>query len=578
MAGRIEGGITDRSPDFDRRIDEWRKIRDCIEGEDRIKQQRNFYLPKPKAQDLEQYDRYIQRSSFYAVCDRTVRGLVGLVFRVNPRLDLPEAIDGIEDFATPEGNPLETLIRDALREVLSLGRYGLLVDMPTQQVLPGDAIPYIAPYQAEAIWRWDEVLNPATGKRTLVRLILEEEPATNQGTAVTWLRELFLEIPLDDEGVPTGLPIYKQQLWRTEEAEGRADKSVATGSRSENTLETEGFDRFGDEIVPLRDGRPLNEIPFWFVNTYNLLARPEKPPMLDLANVNLAHWRNSADYEQLLHKVGQPTPWAAYNHQDGEAPNSIGSNSFWLLPEGAQVGLLEVSGQGAQAFERSMDRKEQHMAALGASLIRNQERANVTAETTRLQKTGEISVLSSAVQNVEMAVKLALRFAAGWAGAPEAEIDELKAELNQDFFDTKMEPAQIQALVAAWQSGAFSKETLHAKLQEGEVIAPDRTFEEEQEAIEREAEDFGVASEEVPSTEEEPVEEEVPAEEPDAETAETRQGEETTPGGSDDHRHAIVDGVAIAETPGGRALDHEHDPATATSDSETSGRHAHPEE
>ncbi len=584
MARHTGVEIEDKSPGYDQRVHEWRKIRDCIEGEDRIKRRRNLYMPMPKAQDPEQYFRYIDRSSFYGVCDRTVRGLVGLVFRINPRIKLPDVIEGIKEFATPEGNPLDTLIRDTLREVLSLGRYGLLVEMPTEQAFIGESIPYIAPYKAEMIWRWDEVLNPNTGKRVLVRLILEEDPATNRGTETTWLRELFLEVERDEDGNPTSVPIYKQQLWKTEQAEKQQlDTASSIGLLAEERRGIEGFERVGDEIIPMMMGKPLNEIPFWFINTYNLLARPEKPPMLDLANVNLAHWRNSADYEQLLHKVGQPTPWVASNHQDVERPTDIGANSFWWLPEGATVGLLEISGQGAQSFERAMDRKEQQMAALGASLIRNQERANVTAETTRLQKTGEISVLSSAVQNVQTGIKSALSFAAMWAGASEKEIEDLQAELNSDFFDTRMEAAEVQALVAAWQSGAFSKETLHARLQEGEIIAPDRTFEEEQEAIEREGEDFGAASAEVPTTEEE---EEID-EESDAEIAaegegqEQRQGEDssqTGPGGSDNHRHAIIDGIAIAETPDGDTLDHEHDPATATSDSEASGRHAHPEE
>ena len=563
MAGQKTVAIEDKSPGYSSRIREWTKVRDCIEGEDRIKERRQVYLPRPKAEDVEQYTRYIERSSFYAVCDRTVRGLVGLVFRVNPRIDLPDAIEAIKEFATPEGNPLDTLIRDTLREVLSLGRYGLLVEMPTEQVFTGEMIPYIAPYQAEHIWRWDEVLNPATGKRTLVRLVLEEDPATNWGTQVTWLRELFLDIQRDEDGSPVGRPIYKQQLWRTEQPETEDLDTVGTfgGIAQQQTIE--GFERSGDEIIPMMLGKPMTEIPFWFVNTYNLLARPEKPPMLDLANVNLSHWRNSADYEQLLHKVGQPTPWVSGSFEDGEVPTSIGASSFWQLPEGAQLGMLEASGQGATAFERAMDHKEQQMAALGASLIRNQERANVTAETARLQKTGEISVLSSAVQNVQTAIKSALRFAAIWAGASEAEVDDLQAQLNTDFFDAKLEPQQIQALVAAWQSGAISKETLHTKLQEGEIIAPDRTFEDEQDAIEQEAVAFGAASDDVPTTDDD---------------EETESGEDagdlsTGPGGSDNHRHKIVDGVAIAEE-----LDHKHDPATAMADSEATGRHKHPEE
>lgn len=580
MSSRIAPpNVTDKSSGYDARIDQWRKIRDVLEGEDQVKDKRTTYMPRPKAQDLEAYTRYVDRSNFYAVAERTVRGLVGLVFRITPMLELPERVDYLRDFATPDGHPLDTLLRDAVREVTSLGRYGILVDMGEGQTSVTESTPFLAPYEAEAIWRWDEILDPVRGKRALVRVIVEETPATHQSKRVTWLRELFLEKLVDDDGEHIGT-VYRQQLWRDVDAETRA-RNVTPISEQEEIREVEGFERVGDPITPLMNGKPLKFIPFWFINTFNMLPRPDKPPMLDLANMNLAHWRNSADYEQLLHLVGSPTPWISANFEDTELPTSIGAGTRWLLPAGAQVGVLEFSGTSADAFVKAMDSKEERMAALGARLIRNQERANVTAETQKLQATAETSVLMNAVQTVELAFNVAIKFLATWAGATESEVDDIRLELNKDFFGIPLSANDLKELVAAWQSGAFSRQTLHENLQRGEIIDPKRTLEEETELMEAEAP-------EVPDEVDAGMEDEEPGAETaaDEEADEERQGEGSTAtktgaGGSDGHAHAIEGGKALARTPGGRELDHEHSieegaDRTSTDDSAATGRHSHP--
>ena len=60
-------------------------IRDCIAGQFAIKAKGQTYLPKPNAEDFSpeneaRYDAYIERSVFYNVTARTLRGLVGQVF------------------------------------------------------------------------------------------------------------------------------------------------------------------------------------------------------------------------------------------------------------------------------------------------------------------------------------------------------------------------------------------------------------------------------------------------------------------------------------------------------------------
>lgn len=504
--------VARRSTSYNDRILQWNKIRDVLEGEDQVRAKRDVYMPRPKGQDLEAYERYVARATFYGVADRTALGLVGLVFRVAPTTTLAPQIEDLEESASPDGFPLDTLLRTATREVLTLGRFGLLVDLGQGEQSIAETRPFLAPFPAESIWRWDEILDPDRGVRHLVRVIVEEEPADNDGKMVVHLRELYLDVEFKDEANPElGVSaVYRQQMWRSKSSDQvqLARRHVATSTPNERSLRELDFEKVGPPITPMMNNAPLTRIPFWFINTYNMLPRPEKPPMLDLANMNLAHWRNSADYEQLLHLVGSPTPWVAENWEaapDG-GPKTIGAGTFWRLTTEGKAGLLEFDGNSAEAFVKAMADKESRMAALGARLIQSHERSNVTAETQRIQTLGETSVLSSAVQNVEMAFTVALRFAAEWAGASEAQVEETGVELNHDFVESRMDPSELKELVAAWQAGAFSRQTLHENLQRGEIMNPKRTVDEELELIEAETPDEPPALTEEPPIEEDPEE------------------------------------------------------------------------
>lgn len=56
------------------------------------------------------------------------------------------------------------------------------------------------------------------------------------------------------------------------------------------------------------DGKPLNYIPFMFIGSENNDSNPDNPNFYDLADLNIAHFRNSADYEESCFITGQPTP------------------------------------------------------------------------------------------------------------------------------------------------------------------------------------------------------------------------------------------------------------------------------
>jgi hypothetical protein len=467
--------ITETSPGYDKRITQWAKVRDVLEGEEDVKFRETLYLPRPRGMRKTDYANYLNRANFYAVADRTLRGLVGLVFRVDPVVKIPDRMRRIEEFASPEGYDLDQLIREALREVLSMGRYGMLVDLPLDA--DADSAPFLATWKAEEIFRWEEKVNPRTGIRDVTRVVVMEEPTVAEEKKETILREMFI----DDDGA------YKIQRWREVEAETTSPPIKVTAAGITSAYYISGaFKREGGVIVPRRFNQPLRRIPFIFINPYDLRARADKPTMLDLANVNLGHYRNSADYETALHMIGSPTPYV-FGIRKEDRPTTIGPFNIWHgLAKDVRVGMLEYTGQGVATIRLAMRDKEDRMAVLGARLIRSDgaERENVTAETTRLEAREETSVLLSAAKTVEKAFERALKFAALWMGTnPES----VEIRLNRDFVETRLSAQELTALVASWQAKALSDETLHFNLQRGEIVQPDRDFEEERSAIEAQA-------------------------------------------------------------------------------------------
>jgi hypothetical protein len=215
-------------------------------------------------------------------------------------------------------------------------------------------------------------------------------------------------------------------------------------------------------------------------------ATVEKPLMLDISNVNLAHYRNSADYEESVYMVGQPTPWAAglsdswvADHLKGKF--MIGSRALIPLPEGGSAGLLQASANSLP-FE-AMGQKEAQMVALGANVVDQAEVAKTATETT-ITASVDTAILAAAANNVTAGYSWALRVAAEFQGEEVANPqDEILYELNTDFAIARMPAPERAELRSDYQAGLVTFEEARAVLREsGVAYLSDEEAKEEMEA------------------------------------------------------------------------------------------------
>jgi len=239
--------------------------------------------------------------------------------------------------------------------------------------------------------------------------------------------------------------------------------------------------------VPERNGKVLDFIPFVTLNAYSISPKTEKPPLLDLVDVNLSHYRSSADLEHGAHFTALPTPYAG--GFPAETQLHIGSSKAWVSDNpDIKVGFLEYTGAGLSSLTDLISRKEGLMAILGARLLEPSKTAVEAADTHKIRRSGEEGALLAIVGTTSSALTITAQWVVWWSGASDSQVEKVAVELNRDFVNTLIDPQLLTALMQARQTGEISQETFLYNLQRGEIFEPGRTIEDEQSAIETDIE------------------------------------------------------------------------------------------
>jgi hypothetical protein len=420
-------------------MSKWFLIRDCLAGQDVIKSRQATYLPQPNASDKSnenklRYQQYVERAVFYNVTQRTHGGLVGQVFRRDPVVKLPPELALLIEDVDGGGVSLDQQAKKTLGETLAYGRCALFVDYPEvdapttiEEQQNGFIRPIITLFEPWQIVNWRTRL---VGGRKLLSLVVINELAE-----------------ADDDG----FEVKHIQQWRVLSLDAAGDYKVEIYGATD-----EGFTIRETTYPTDAVGNNLKEIPFVFVGSVNNDTTVDLPPLYDMAVLNIAHYRNSADYEESAYIVGQPTPVISGLTRDWvdevfkKKPIQLGSRGAISLPVGGKAELLQASPNSMPL--EAMTTKEKQMISLGAKLV-EQSTVQRTATEARQEEASEASVLSSCAHNVSSAYEQALKFCAQFTSTTEVAIEY---QLNTEFDLSRMNAVEIQQVVANWTSGAVT--------------------------------------------------------------------------------------------------------------------------
>jgi len=440
-----EATITKVHPHYKKYNPLWKRCRDVIEGSDAIKGGRELYLPRLPGQGLEAYEHYLERSIFFNITGKTLELYVSMIFSKAMAIHgMPEDSNLISD-CDLQGTSLQEFIEEITTYAIGIGRFGVLVEyasmiqsgMSIADTEREEARPYLVRYPAESITNWHSGRH--RGKSIIDRVVLKEK--TEEEEDIQY-RELLLLEERYTVRIWKKLPGLKEEKW--------------TIARN---------------VVPLQNGTAIDILPFFFIDPDCGSAECRKPPLLDLVDINLSHYRTMADLEHGRYHSGLPTPiFAGFNFQEGEAiklgsTEGISSN----MPE-AKAYYLEFSGKGLEALEKAAEQKEAWMVQLGAGLLDSYQYAREAAETMAIRRSGANASVGRMAMAVSESMTKAMAFLCGWAGL---DPQGVRIQLTTEYLPETIDPQEISVLLQAVQSGNYRRLDWLYRLKNAGIIGQD---------------------------------------------------------------------------------------------------------
>ena len=435
-------------PDYDRLLPEWTKVRDLLGGTTAVKARRTLYLPKHEAELDKDYEVRLKLGVLYNGFKRTLGAMTGLVTQRDVELGEEASEVMRQHWETIDGRGLHGAVfaRRLLHEGLATNHAGVLVDVPAlaPATTPRSKAeerqlgvrPFWRLYRAEDIRDWDYTTDAG---ETVLRLLLLREAFYDRAARFR-VQEVTQYRVFEWHG-PSQIT---WELWR----------EVATGGvRRAERLKS------GVVVGPRR-------IPFAFFHPAEFAGLP---PLIDLADLNLAHYRTDTDRRHLMRIGCLPVPVRiGYQKRDKEPEKPWGTNTLQDVPTGGDVKWAEITGAAFEVTGKDLQMIEARMGAMGLAFLQPETRGTETAEAKRIDATAQNATLASSARALQDTLEMAAGFHAEYLKA-----DPVSISVPTDFERTVMSPEMIGALSRLEVAGQLSLETLLRAFKTGHVLGDD---------------------------------------------------------------------------------------------------------
>lgn len=422
--------INAQHPQYKKNIEKWNKISKVVKNDEVSDFLLKLNPTDPSPENAARNKAYKERAVFYGLTSQTVQGMVGMMFKDIPSISVPKNMEYVMKNCDGEGNSIYQQSQSVSAEIVSKSRAGLfttfpMVDGPVSKadIISGKYVAVIRKIEAENILNWSiEQVGSIVRLKMVVIREFKEIVDDYEIKSIEVLRELFLE-----DG------IYKERHWVIVD-----EKWVVE-----------------NEFTPTKsNGSKWNEIPFQFVGSENNDSSVDDPNMLSLVELNIAHYRNSADYEDSVWYCGQAQPWMSgveQDHIDMMKSNNmyIGSRNLIAVPDGGSFGFAAAPPN--PAVRQAMIDKVEMMVGIGARMLQPGGVAK-TAEQSSGEREISHSILSLCASNVSEAYVKSLMWVGEYMGSISDEIDYM---ISQEFVRMPRNPAELKEIIVGFIGGTI---------------------------------------------------------------------------------------------------------------------------
>lgn len=434
--------VKEKHPDYTAmRIAEWCLTDDAYQGESAIKYGAEKYLPKPsgyskggghKDDGKAAYNAYRMRAQFPDVMAASVGAMVGIIHGADVKIEMPDAMAGLEEDIDGDGTRLEDFHREITRRLLVCGRHGVLADAPT-----GGGDGYLTHYTGNAITNWD-----------LDFYVLDECGMVRNGFQWEMVEQYRVLSLLDG--------VYEQTL-------------ITDGVETDITPSIQGGGRF-------------DRVPFHVATARTMGASIETPPLIGIARAAQAMYQLSADHRLQLYMSGQETLVAI----NGDAPTAVGAGVVHKMTggDGMTPDLKYVSPtcSGIEAHLEAIEHNRDAAVQAGARLFEQSNQADESGKARAMRFRSETANLQTVAQTSAALLEHGLKDIAYMRGLSE---DDISVPAPDDLLDSALQPDEAAALWSITKEGGLSYQTFYERMQRGGVASTARDHDEEFALIER---------------------------------------------------------------------------------------------
>lgn len=435
MAEKDPNSPETTSAAYDLMSPRWHVIDTLLGGTEAMREAGDVYLPQHEEETNDRYQERLQTATLLNMVEQTLNTLSGKPFSdpVKVNEDVPTAIqDQIVPDVDLQGNSLSVFCKQWFRTGLAKSFAHVLVDYPRLQpkedgkprTLDDDRKegnrPYWVLYHPERLlFARAEVIN---GVEVLQHVRLLETYTVQDGFAeVEKVRIRVLEPGWVQIWEPTGRKKNGKDEW----------------------VMTDDWPTGMDKI-------PL--VTFYANRTGFMVG---KPPLLDLAWLNVTHWQSSADQRHILTVGRFPILACSGASAEDSAPVVVGPNKVLYNPDPqGKFYYVEHTGAAIAAGDKDLSNLEEQMAGYGAEFLKSRP-GDQTATARALDSAESSSGLAAMVGQFEDAVAQVLSLTAEWMRIGD---DGGTVELVKDY-DELEEPGNLEALRAAREKRDISRKT-----------------------------------------------------------------------------------------------------------------------
>ena len=433
----------------------WEIMRAVTEGTEYLRENSEAFLPLEPREDYDAYLARVNRAVFSPFTQRLIRAATGLVLRKPISLiGDPYWTEMFKMDVDGCGSDLDEYARRLLMCSLTYGQSHILVDYPA----PSGAVSLAEERQQNRRPYWIEVdptniygwrLDRESNYGNLIQVRLAEKAVLPDGD---FGEKIYDQVRVIEPG---RYRVFRKRetvedLYEDDGGGYAGSMSSPEGAKDYELAESGDFSLGQVPLVSIYSGKVENLV--------------SKPPLLDIAYLNLAHFQRQADLIHSLHVASQPMlVMEGYDDQTKDLAVSV--NYAMATQPGNKIYYVEPASSAFDAQSAEIKELQMQMATLGISTLSQQKFVAESADARRLDRVDTNSMLAMVSMELEQKLQKAFNLSAEYVG-----IEAPEVKISRDFDIERLIGQDITALTSLFDQQVIDREEFRDILVQGEVL------------------------------------------------------------------------------------------------------------